>query len=465
MILKNANIYSEGMLRKGSILINDGLIISIIYNHNQKEYLNLINNNKDKMEIDCQERIIIPGIIDIHSHLRDMEQQAKETFETGTRAAACSGITTILNMPNTIPPAISSEQVQKWMDKARENINVDVGFIAGFPKKFDEEEVKKIIDKGVFGFKIYPASPINGIDWMNVENITKLFHISSKKQIMVFIHADWPFNDSKREEIYKNFDFRQKNILKLHERLDPPENELKYVKFILNSYKNYIKDKNLRQCDYPIIHFCHISCKDSFSAINKVLNKNKNFNITFEVTPHHLLLSNDILLENANFGKVLPPLRGQGHVKYLFKKLKKGEIDYIGTDHAPHTIEEKSQDYLQAPSGFPGFETYPLLLLDLVCNFDVSLERFVKVACENPAKKLNLNNKGYIKEGFQADILIAERVPRYSIDPTQFKSKAKYSPFKNFKTALKIWKVFLRGIEINNDDVKPIGKIISLIKK
>lgn len=171
MILKNVKIYTDGLIRKGALLINKGLIHSIKFNLSEKDYKNLVEKNEDKKEIDCQNKLILPGIIDIHSHLRDMGQSEKETFITGTKAAAFSGITTVFNMPNTKPPAINTEQIKKWIKRAENNIYVNVGFIAGVPKGIDEDEIKKIIDLGVIGFKIYPLDSLNEIDWKDPCNI------------------------------------------------------------------------------------------------------------------------------------------------------------------------------------------------------------------------------------------------------------------------------------------------------
>ena len=120
MILKNARIYFEGNVLKGAILINDGIIKTIIFDREEGELDKLIETNKDQRDLDCQNKLILPGIIDIHSHLRDMEQREKETFLTGTMAAAFSGITTVFNMPNTIPPAITSNQITSWMQEAQQ---------------------------------------------------------------------------------------------------------------------------------------------------------------------------------------------------------------------------------------------------------------------------------------------------------------------------------------------------------
>jgi len=157
---------------------------------------------------------------------------------------------------------------------------------------------------------------------------------------------------------------------------------------------------------------------------------------------------------------VLPPLRDNKHSHFLFNELKKGNIKLIATDHAPHSLKEKSQKFLKAPSGFPGFETYPLLLIDKVMNSQLPLDIFVKASAENPTNMFNLENKGFIREGYNADLYIVEKVSQSKINTKKFKTKAKYSPFENYITSVKIWKVFLRGIEVNVEKFPPQGNII-----
>ncbi len=457
MILKNAKIYNDGLLRDGVILIDKNIIKKIIYKPKKEELKELSELNVDKKEIDCEHKIILPGIIDIHAHLRDMEQSEKETFLTGTNAAANAGITTVFDMPNTIPPAITSDQVKKWMDKAKNNVHVNVGFIAGIPKALDYNEIMKIIDLGVVGFKIYPLGSLNEVDWTDYLNIQKLLLISSKFQIPIFIHPDWPLSIDKKEKVLQEYTLENYNVLELHNELFPCQMEARYVNFILENLYKIIADNDLNKEEYPIIHFCHISCKDSYALIKKAQKQYSGLKISFEITPHHLLLSNKITLSNKNFGKVLPPLRDDEHTQFLYNQLKEGNIELIGTDHAPHTIKEKLKPFNKAPSGFPGFETYPLLILDKVCKYELSLEIFVKIASQNPAKQFNLKKKGFIKEGYDADLLIVDKVPEYEIKSQNFKTKAKYSPYEGFKTSVQIWKVFIGGSEISSE---PKGKIL-----
>lgn len=456
MILKNAKIFSEDSIRKGSIKIQDGIIKSIIYDNEKR----LLTQNKNRIEIDCQERLILPGIIDIHSHLRDMGQGEKETFSSGTKAAAFSGITTVFTMPNTKPPAITPEQVKNWINKAKTDIFVDVGFISGVPRDINEEDIRKIVKLGIIGFKIYPHNPLSDIDWTLSENLHKIMAVSSQYQLPIFIHAEWPLNPEEKTNLLRTYENTEMNILELHNKLKPPELELKYVKFVLDIYKAFISTSNLAISNYPMIHFCHISSKESFNLIKNEIKLNKSFKITFEVTPHHLLLSNQITLVNQIYGKVDPPLREEKHARFLFDQLKNGNISLIATDHAPHTIEEKAKKYLEAPSGFPGFETYPILLLDKLFLNKSSLSHFIKATSENVAKMFKLKSKGSIKVGFEANLIILDKVRAYKINGVNFKSKAKFTPFENMKVSLKIWKVFLRGHEINREGSPPKGRIL-----
>ncbi|MBY9015674.1 MAG: dihydroorotase family protein [Candidatus Lokiarchaeota archaeon] len=460
MILKNALIYVNGSLQDGALLILNGKIISVIHNNSEDDVKSIQSKNEDGIVIDCERKKILPGIIDIHSHLRDMGQSEKETFSSGTLAAAFSGITTVFNMPNTIPPAINATQIEKWMRKAKNNIYVNVGFIAGVPKDINLKEIISIIELGVIGFKIYPLGSLNEIDWTNYLNVQKILSVSSKLQIPILIHPDWPLSPEETREIYNNGTLTDVPILELHNNLYPTSLEAKYVNFILDNYYKIIADLDLRAENYPILHFCHISCKDSYSLIRKALDMKPNLKVTFETTPHHLLLANTIQLTNPNFGKVLPPLRDEEHSLFLFNELKEGNINLVGSDHAPHTLKEKAQDYLDSPSGFPGFETYVLTLLDKVCRNELSLETFVKVTSENPATIFKIKNKGLIKAGYDADLIIVDKIPGYPINPEVFKTKAKFSPYEDYKTSVQIWKVFLSGIEVNSDDAEPKGNII-----
>ena len=144
----------------------------------------------------------------------------------------------------------------------------------------------------------------------------------------------------------------------------------------------------------------------------------------------------------------------------MLEQLDEGRIPFIGTDHAPHAREEKEKSYDEAPSGFPGFETYPLFILNRVCQYKLSLEKFVRMASENPADHFRLEKKGYIREGYDADLIIVDKIPEYQIKSESFHTKARYTPFENFPTVVQIWKVFIGGQEVGEDVSNLKGKII-----
>ncbi|MEJ2249794.1 MAG: dihydroorotase family protein [Candidatus Lokiarchaeota archaeon] len=459
MILSNIKILNNGLLRKATIFIQNGLIHSIIFNNSNLNSDDLEEKYKTHEIIDCQGRIAIPGLIDIHSHLRDLKQSEKETFLTGTYAAAYSGITTVFNMPNTNPPANTEKRVLQWMERAKDNIYVDVYFIAAVPNGLNRIEIEKILNLGVIGFKIYPHSPLGDINWMDQSNFKKILNISSQFGVHIFIHPEWQLSKEEKDEIQKDYFSKGYQILKYHNNLHPPKAEDKFVNYALETYKSFISENNLKETEFPSLHFCHISCKESYKTLTEFMEANPIFKISFELTPHHLLLSNEIELNNYNIGKVLPPLRSKESQEFLFEELKNNKIRFIGTDHAPHSLKDKDLPFDSAPSGFPGFETYPLTLLDKVCQYKLPLEYFIKISSENPSIRFNLGKIGFIKEGFEANLVIIDKVSNYKIIPKNFKTKAKFSPFENFKTSVEIWKVYLRGKEINIDNEILQGEI------
>ena len=459
-ILRNASLYLNGVVKQGSLVIKDGKIAKIVFNESTSEQRHFRPLKRFNTEIDCGGRLIIPGLIDIHSHLRDMAQSEKETFLTGTKAAAFNGITTVFNMPNTSPPANSSRQIKLWLRKAKNSLYIDVGFIAGIPDNFNPVEIREIIRQNIIGFKIYPHKPLNNLDWTNKHDLYQLFDLSSKYGIPIFIHPECPILDEEEINFQNQVNSGNRRVLDLYNDIKPNHSELNYVKFVVENYKGYIHKKSLNDSQFPIIHLCHISTKQSFEYLLKIQESDENFKITMEVTPHHLLLNKNIQVDKPTNAKVDPPLRDPSDQLYLYDQLKRGNLKIIASDHAPHTSIEKDKPFYTAPSGFPEFDTYPLILLDKVLKGEIELKNFVQACSEYPAFSFNLKKKGFIKVGYNADLVIVEKVNPYLISTINFRSKAKFTPYHEFKTTVRIWKVFLRGIEVNRENITPKGKII-----
>ncbi len=456
MLIHNANLFVNNIFQKGLLVIKGEIIEKVSIKPSKGDFKEARELNIDDVEEDCNNGYIIPGLIDVHTHLRDLDQNYKESFETGTLAALSTGITTVFNMPNTSPPVINFSTLKNWINKARNHIFVDVGFISGVPEGIDGNEIKKIMTLKPVGFKIYPHSPLSLIDWTNPENLNDLYRYSADYSVPIFIHPAWPGSNDIPQEISRS---NNDHYLKFHSTLHPVSSEVKYIDIILKTYFSYCKNNQ----DYlPFVHFCHISSIESFDLISSNITKYPNLKISFEVSPHHLLLSNNLKPSIESFGKVLPPLRSDKHRQYLYNRLCSNEIPIIASDHAPHSLKEKKLPFQEAPSGFPEFETYPLLFLDLIINGKISPSAFINSTTKNPAVTFGLVNRGCINEKYIADMVVFKKAAPYRLKSENFLSKAKFSPYENRKVSVKVDKVIFKGkiIDTYSSYPKPMGIII-----
>ena len=222
----------------------------------------------------------------------------------------------------------------------------------------------------------------------------------------------------------------------LYAHARPPQAEIEAVKTGLSLAKRF-KQK---------IHFCHVSTKKSLELINQA--KTNGLKVTSEITPHHLFLDSNYLHEFGNLAKTNPPLRSNKSrldMNYL------DNIDIIGTDHAPHTLEEKNKDVWNAPPGVPGIETILPLLLTQVNNGNITFRTIKRFLCETPAKIFNIPHKGFITEGMDADLVVVDLKKESVIDPDNFKSKAEYTPFKGFQVRGLPVMTMVRGQKVMED--------------
>jgi len=380
-----------------SISIEDGKIIS----------LKKIAPRRAEI-INMKGSVILPGLIDAHVHLRDPGSTYKEDFHSGTRAAAIGGFTTIIDMPNTIPPTNTTRAFLEKLKIARKKSLIDFGLHAGVGSLADINKINKLKPAS---FKIY-------MDLVDKNFLNEIFSFISKingVKPLISLHCedkDIVTNNTNKELKKKKFK------PEIYANARPPLAETTAISNALS----------LAQAYGLTIHICHVSVKESLELIKNA--KKSNINVTSEITPHHLFLNLSYLKKCGNFAKTNPPLRDNENkidISYL------SNLDIIGTDHAPHTISEKEQNIWDAPPGIPNLETTLPLLLNETNKQNITFADLKKLLCENPAKIFNLKNKGFIKEGMDADIVIVDMKKEIIINPDVFKSKAKYSPFKGFK--------------------------------
>ncbi len=405
-------------MKKEKILLKGGTLVSSEGSF-QKDLL--IENGKisggrsDGAEvIDCRGKVILPGLIDVHVHFREPGASYKEDWTTGSSAAVAGGVTTVCDMPNNKPAIVSVDELEKKRALIKGRSYCNYGLYIGYDGK-NLEEIKKA--KNVAGVKVYVA---NSTGNMGVDNaaLEKLFKEFDGR---IVTHAeDEGIIEKNSKEFLAEFDGREVDPA-VHSKIRSVEAAESAVKLVCKLAKNS-KAK---------LHVAHVSC----DAEIEVIAEYKKFGITCEVAPHHLLLSDDDYEIWKNFIKVNPPVRSRLDVFSMWKNLKFGVIDMIATDHAPHTIEEKEQSYEKAPSGVPELDTLLPIFLNTVNDEGMTIEELVGYLCEKPAQIFGIKNKGFLKDGFDADIVVVDMDLERKVERANLRTKCGWSPYEgsNFK--------------------------------
>ncbi len=400
ILLKNGKVidYASGTNEKMDILIENDKI---------KKVAKEINESTEKV-IDCTNLSIIPGMIDMHCHLREPGFEHKETIKTGTTSAVKGGFTTICPMPNTKPTPDSTIILQEIISKAKEANLCNVLPYASVTKGekgeelVDFEELKKA---GAIAFSD---------DGMPVVN-SKLM-----RQAMINADKQETFVASHCEE--KSVASGAINAGEVADKLGvegvlPEAEEIMAAREIVISETNNIR-----------AHICHISTKTSVNMIRDA--KKRDVKVTCETCPHYYSFTVEEVLQSGANAKMNPPLREEKDRLAIIKGLQDGTIDAIITDHAPHAQEEKQKGLAAAPNGIIGFETaLAATITNLVDKKYITELDMVRLMSYNPAKLLKLENKGQIKEGLDADITIFDPDIEYIYEEESIVSKSKNTPF------------------------------------
>jgi dihydroorotase (multifunctional complex type) len=426
LVLNNAKAYVDKKIVDCSIAINEAKIFKI-----GKE---TTMPNAEK-KIDLKNLLVLPGLIDVHVHLRDEGKSYKEDFYTGTAAAAAGGITTVLDMPNNKPITMSVETVKNRMKKAEKRVLVNVGFYSEFPEKI--KEIKEITEQGAIGFKLFMAEQIGGLKINDDTALSEALKFLSKTRLPLAVHAE---DNIMLNEAKNRLTLSNRNDIDAFLEAHSEEVEVKAVKHLLNIAKKTLTP----------VHFCHISTEKALKTVIQA--KKSGSIITCEATPHHLLLSAEDLKKIGTLALTMPPLRNKKHLTALWDGIKKGAIDVLASDHAPHTFEEKTADSIwEVKVGIPGLETILPLLLTQIKNKQLSITDLIRLMAEKPAEIFKLDNKGYLNEGKDADLTVINLKQKYKIDSSKFLSKAQYSPFDGWRVEGKPVKTFVEGKLIMDD--------------
>jgi dihydroorotase len=398
ILVKDANIWTGNGFTRGSILIEKGRIRKIA-------------GRIDDMSlpsIDASGLWALPGLIDVHVHLRDMGLAYKEDFASGTAAAAAGGFTTVLDMPNTLPPTDSAKRLAEKQREASKKARVNIGFHAAATS--DSKTIRALARGGAFSLKLYMPKPVAPFDVADDQEIHKMMNDAREARIPVTVHA---------EEIAPHKETH--TLDSFHELADArsPVFETRAVERIATIQRQ-------ARCR---VHLCHLTVESSLQRIAVASSS-----ITTEVTPHHLLLSKRVLKKLGWKAWMVPPLRSEAKRQHLLSATCSGSSDVVASDHAPHTIEEKEQQPGNSPPGVPGLETTLPLMLTLVNKGRLSISRLVKLLAENPARIFGLRSKVRLRSGYDGDVVLVDLKRKSRIDSCKFFSKAKFSPFDGFET-------------------------------
>jgi len=403
----NGRVWVGAKFTEAGISISNGIIQKIAKEHRLPEAVG---------KIDARGKMVFPGFIDVHAHLRDAEYSYKEDFQSGTSAAVAGGFTTVLDMPNTSPPIINAEALRKRIKSAKGKIYCNVGF---YGTTNNPSIAAELAEAGCIAFKAYLHKAIDGVTF-DPEKIANLMVAARKDRRLVCFHAEDPTLIDKNTKTPEN-----------HLRAHPVKAEVSAIEQIIK----------IASLNHGKVHICHLSTKEGLRLITEA--RKTGIDISCEATPHHMLLNSAIIDQFGGLAAVEPPLRTQDDSAAILDGVSAGLIPIVATDHAPHTMKEKGN---QNPKpGFPQLETLAGLLFMLVNQERISVKRAVAALTENPASRFNMNRIGALKEGSSANITIIDPKKNWKIDSSAFYSKAKYSPFEGRRVRGKVFATVVGG--------------------
>ena len=421
LIIKNGSCYIDGKLTKTDIGLSG----------NKIQKIGKIELNSSKV-YDATDKVVLPGIIDTQVHFREPGSTDAEDLESGSRAAVLGGVTSLFEMPNTNPPTSNLVEFDKKLQAANNRMHSNYAFYFGAtPDNTDQLARLKDVE-GCCGVKLFAGSSTGNLLVDKEADIEKV--ISSSDRV-VSIHSE-------DEDI---INLRKKFIRKgdVHSH-----SEWRNVECAMSSTRRVVK---IAERYNKKIHVLHVTTKDEvdFLAMHKK-------NVTFETTPQHLTLyAPDCYDKLGTYAQMNPPLRTKEHYDRLWVAIKNNIVDVLGSDHAPHLKENKDKEYPNTPSGMPGVQTIFPVMLDHVNNGKLTLQQLINLMCENPCRIFGIKNKGYIKEGFDADLTIADMNKEVTIKNEMIASKCGWTPFNNHKV-----KGFPVGTIVNGHLVMSDGKVI-----
>ena len=418
ILIKNGLLVdpSQKINKVMNIEVQNGIISNL---HNRKN----INEKIFDEVVDAKGLVVAPGLVDIHVHLRDPGFRHKETITSGSQAAVAGGFTSIACMPNTFPANDQPKITKYIIDKSKKIGLVNIFPIGAITKSLNNLKLAKIIENIKAGCV---AISDDGFPVSNSKLLFDAMTLAKKNSFPVISHCeDCSLSlDGVANEGSFSKKYGLKGIPNISEEL------------------GIIKDIAIAEYTNAHLHICHVSTHNSVEIIKEA--KSRGVNVTCEATPHHFTISDTDIKDCDSNYKMNPPLRDKRDVSAIKRGLIDGTIDIIATDHAPHSAKEKKAGFKNAPFGITGLETALPLSLKLVHDKKISLSNLISLMSTRPSKIININ-RGSLKKGLDADLVIFDMNRKITIDKKTMYSKSKNTPFHGIKLKGKVIRTILKG--------------------
>lgn len=438
-IITNGTLVNEGQTFKADIVIENDIITDIL-----PQAPDTLKNGAEI--IDAQGMFVIPGVIDDQVHFREPGLTHKGDIEEGSRAAAAGGVTSYMEMPNVVPPTISRTLLEEKQNIAAKKSLVNYSFYLGATAD-NIEEIKNADPRTTCGIKIFMGASTGNL---LVDSIPALERIFAESPLLIATHCEDTPTINHNLELYKE---------KYGDDIPP------YCHPLIRSREACFKSSSLAASlarKYGSrLHILHLSTKEEISLLDK--GERKNRKITGEVCVHHLWFNDEAYRTKGNFIKWNPAIKTEDDRLALLKALNDGTINVIATDHAPHTLAEKSGLYTKAASGGPMVQHSLTVMLELMKQGHISMENVVDKMCHAPAELFGIENRGFLKKGYKADICIFGK-ESWTVSKENILYKCGWSPLEGSTFSYKVQKTLVNGNVVYDNGTLYTGRQGELLR-
>ncbi|HLT49447.1 MAG TPA: dihydroorotase [Aequorivita sp.] len=431
VLIKNANIVNEGEIVKGDVLVENGRIAEISETISAK--------SSETKVIDADGSYLLPGMIDDQVHFREPGLTHKANIETESKAAVAGGITSFIEMPNTVPQATTIELLEDKFDIASKTSWANYSFMFGGTND-NLDEILKVDPQKVAGLKLFLGSSTGN---MLVDDPKTLEEIFSKTNLLISAHCEDEATIKENLDKYKS-EYGEEIPIELHPKIRSEE----------ACYISSSKAIKLAEKTGARLHVFHLSTEKETHLFGnkKPLSEKK---ITAEVCIHHLWFTDEDYKTKGTKIKWNPAVKTEKDRDGLLKALLDDRIDVIATDHAPHTLDEKNNKYLNAPSGGPLVQHALVALLEMYHKGKISLEKIVEKTAHNPAILFQIKERGYIRKGYKADLVLVDLNSPWTVKKENLLYKCGWSPFEGTIFKSRVTHTLVNGIVVYENSKFP----------